>query len=148
MAPTVPSSWSRPSARPPCWIVQAPPFLHYRSEPLPGLTVTGRFPISLWPRPLMWAFEWHDTTRELVLRRGEPLFHVGFEGERPDRPVQLVEASLTPEVRAYLDHISGAVNLVGQTFRLFEAAATARPDRLVTPVDRRSVQAGAAARAV
>ncbi len=127
----------------PCWIVQAPPFLHFRSDPLPGLTITGRFPISLWPRPLMWAFEWHDTTRPLVLRRGEPLFHVGFEGDRPERPIQLVEAAMTAEVRAYLDHISGAVNFVGQTFRLFDAAEAARPERLVTPVVRRT-QAGAA----
>jgi hypothetical protein len=131
----------------PCWIVQGPPYLHYRPDPLPGLTVTGRFPISLWPRPLMWAFEWHDTARDVVLRRGEPLFHVGFEGERPDRPIQLVEAAMTADVRAYLDHISGAVNFVGQTFRLFEAAEAARPDRLVTPVARRA-QAGAASRAV
>jgi hypothetical protein len=36
---------------------------------------------------------------------------------------------------------------VGQTFRLFEAAEAARPDRLVTPVARRA-QAGAASRAV
>jgi hypothetical protein len=136
----------------PCWIVQAPPFLHYRPDPLPGLTVTGRFPISLWPRPQMWAFEWHDTTRDLVVRRGEPLFHVGFEGERPERPIQMVEAAMTAEVRAYLDHISGAVNFVGQTFRLFEAAEAARPERLVTPVARRASQgaspAGAAAQAV
>ena len=31
----------------------------------------------------MWAFEWHDTTKDLILRRGEPLFTVRFEG--PDR---------------------------------------------------------------
>lgn len=118
----------------PCWIVQSPPFLHYRADPLPGLTVTGRFPISLWPRPLMWAFEWHDTRRDLVLRRGEPLFHVGFEGDRPERAVQLVEAAMSPDLRAYLDHISGAVNFVGQTFRLMAAAEAARPGRLVTPL--------------
>jgi hypothetical protein len=73
---------------------------------------------------------------------------VGFEGERPDRPIQLVEAAMTAEVRAYLDHISGAVNFVGQTFRLFEAAEAARPERLVTPVARRASPAGAAAQAV
>jgi hypothetical protein len=119
----------------PVYVTQIAPFLHYRRDPWPGTIFGGRFPISLWPRPLMWAFEWHEPGRDLILRRGEPLFYVQFECDRPNRPVNLVEARMTPEVRAYLDHISGAVNYVSQTFSLFKAAEAARPAKLVVPKD-------------
>jgi hypothetical protein len=71
-----------------------------------------------------------------VLKRGDPLFYCQFEGDGPDRPIQLVEAERTPELKAYLDHISGAVNFVNQTFSLFKAAEAARPERLLTPKGR------------
>ena len=78
----------------------------------------------------MWAFEWHDTSRDIVLRRGEPLFYVQFEAEGPERAVQLVEAERTPELAAYLEKLSGVVNYVNQTFSLFKAAEAVRPARL------------------
>ncbi len=34
---------------------------------------------------------------------------------------------------AYIEHISGAVNYVNQTFSLFRAAEEVRPARLVVP---------------
>ncbi len=117
----------------PVYMSQLDAFAHYRRTPLPGTIFGGRFPISIWPRPLMWAFEWHEPATDLVVRRGDPLFYVQFEAEGPERPVQLIEAQRTPEVAAYLEHISGAVNYVNQTFSLFKAAEAARPARLVTP---------------
>ena len=41
----------------PVYLSQVAPFLHYRAEPWPGTIFGGRFPIDVWPRPLMWAFE-------------------------------------------------------------------------------------------
>lgn len=120
----------------PVYITQLGAFAHYRPDPLPGTIFGGRFPISLWPRPLMWAFEWHEPKKDIVLRRGEPLFYCQFEGDNPDRPVTLVEAEKTPELEAYLDHISGAVNYVNQTFSLFRQAELARPAKLLTPKKR------------
>lgn len=117
----------------PVYLTQLSAFAHYRPDPLPGTIFGGRFPISIWPRPLMWAFEWHEPKKDIVLRRGEPLFYVQFEADRPDRPVQLVEAQRTPELSAYLDHISGVVNYVNQTFSLFQAAEAARPAKLLVP---------------
>ena len=117
----------------PVFVTQLAAFMHYRRDPLPGTIFGGRFPISIWPRPIMWAFEWHEPDKDIILRRGEPLFYVQFEGDQPDRPVALVEAERTPELLAYLDHISGAVNYVNQTFGLFKAAELARPAKLVTP---------------
>lgn len=59
------------------------------------------------------------------------MFCVQFEADNPSRPIQLVEAEMTPEVRTYLDHVSGAVSFVSQTFSLFKAAEAAWPACLV-----------------
>jgi hypothetical protein len=105
--------------------------MHYRRDPLPGTIFGGRFPVSVWPRPLMWAFEWHEPEKDLVLRRGEPLFYCQFEGTDPSRPVQLVEAERTAELAAYMEAVGGAVNYVNQTFSLFKAAEAMRPKKLL-----------------
>ena len=115
------------------YMTQIGPFAHYRPDPLPGTLFGGRYPINIWPRPLMWAFEWHAPEKDLVIARGDPLFYVLFEGAGPDRPVQLVEAERTPELAAYLEKVSGVVNYVNQTFSLFKAAEAIRPGRLLTP---------------
>ncbi len=117
----------------PVYITQLGTFAHYRADPLPGTIFGGRFPVHVWPRPLMWAFEWHDVTKDIVLRRGEPLFYVQFESEGPERPVQLVEAERTAELAAYMEKLSGVVNYVNQTFSLFKAAEEMRPATLLTP---------------
>jgi hypothetical protein len=120
----------------PVWITQLGTFAHYRRDPIPGTIFGGRFQMNLWPRPLMWAMEWHDTARDLVLRRGEPLFYLQFEHDGPDRPVQLVEAERTPELAAYMEKISGVVSYVNQTFSLMRSAEALRPARLLTPKER------------
>ncbi|SEC55716.1 hypothetical protein [Rhodobacter sp. 24-YEA-8] len=115
------------------YLTQLSPFMHYRADPLPGTIFGGRFPISVWPRPLMWAFEWHEPQKDLVLRRGEPLFYVQFEGMDPSRAVQVIAAERTAELDTYIDQIGGAVNYVNQTFGLFKAAEALRPKKLLTP---------------
>ncbi len=117
----------------PVFLTQLDSFAHYRRTPLPGTIFGGRFPIHVWPRPLMWAFEWHETEKDLVIKRGDPLFYCQFETDGPERAVALVEAERTPELEAYFAHIGGAVNYVNQTFALFRAAEEARPARLLTP---------------
>ena len=117
----------------PVYLSQIEAYMHYRKVPLPGTIFGGRFPINVWPRPLMWAFEWHDIEKPLILKRGEPLFYCQFEFDGPDRNVQLVEAEMTPELKTYVDHIGGAVNYVNQTFSLFEAAERVRPASLLQP---------------
>ncbi len=117
----------------PIYMTQLDAFMHYRKTPLPGTIFGGRFPIDVWPRPLMWAFEWHETSQDLILKRGEPWFYVQFETIPQDRAVSLVEATETPELSAYMEHISAAVNYVNQTFSLFKAAQKVRPERLLHP---------------
>jgi hypothetical protein len=42
----------------PVYLNQVPPFMHLLESPWPRTLFGGRFPIDIWPRPLMWAFEW------------------------------------------------------------------------------------------
>lgn len=118
------------------YLTQLGTFAHYRRDPLPGTIFGGRFPLNVWPRPIMWAFEWHEPAKDIVLRRGEPLFYCQFEGEGPDRPVQVVEAERTPELVSYMEKVSGVVNYVGQTFSLFKAAEEMRPKKLLKVKER------------
>ena len=118
------------------YVTQLSAFMHYRPDPLPGTIFGGRFPLNIWPRPLMWAFEWHEPAKDLILKRGEPLFYVQFEADGPDRPIQVIEAERTPELQKYLDQIGGVVNYVNQTFGLFKAAEALRPKKLLTPKPR------------
>ena len=80
----------------------------------------------------MWAFEWHQTEKDLVLRRGEPLFYVQFETNDPARAVQLVEAARTAELMGYMNELAAVTNYVNQTFSLFEAAERLRPAKLLS----------------
>lgn len=120
----------------PVYLTQVAPFAHYREPQLPGTVFGGRFPIDVWPRPLLWAFEWHDTERPIVVERGEPLFYVHFECSSPERTLKLVPAALTDELREYMEKLAGVAGYVNQTFGLFEAAERLRPTRLVEPLPR------------
>ena len=44
----------------PVYMTLMPPFNYLRAEPLPGVFIGGRLPIHIWPRHMMWAFEWHE----------------------------------------------------------------------------------------
>ncbi len=121
----------------PCYITQVPPFFHYKdSDQWPGTLFAGRFPIDVWPRHLMFAFEWHNIEKPLTIRRGEPMFYAYFEFDNPERNFQLMEIEKTPELSEYLDAISGAVNYVNQSFSLFKDARRIRPETLVNPKKR------------
>ena len=121
----------------PVFMSQIAPFFHYQDEnPLPGTIFGGRFPIDVWPRPLMWAFEWHNIEKAIRLKRGQPLFYCQFEFDNPERSFQIFEAERTPELEGYIAQISEAVSYVNQTFSLFQAAREVRPERLLTPVKR------------
>ena len=115
----------------PVYMTQLPAFNHYRPLPLPGLVIGGRLPIHIWPRQMMWAFEWHDTKQPIVLKRGEPWFYVRFETFDPSRPVRMVEAEMRPELREYLAGMNGVTNYVNRTFSLFGTAKSRRPKQLL-----------------
>lgn len=125
----------------PVYMSQLPPFHHYNKDPWPGTLLAGRLPIHIWLRPMMWAFEWHDTARPLRLRRGEPWFYVRFETHDPTRPVRLVEAENTPAVQEYVQGASAVANYVSNTYSLFKTAQARRPERLLEPKARGGTKA-------
>ncbi|MDB5439613.1 MAG: hypothetical protein JWM33_2040, partial [Caulobacteraceae bacterium] len=84
-----------------------------------------------WPRQMMWAIEWFDTSKELVLRRGEPWFYVRFETHDPTRPIRFFEAELTPALKEYLQGLTAVSNYVNRTFSLFKTAKERRPEKLL-----------------
>ena len=115
----------------PVWMTQTPAFNHYRGDALPGLMIGGRFPIHVWPRSLMWAFDWWDPKKDLILKRGEPWFYLRFETEDPSRPVRLVEAEMTEPLREYCNGLDAVTNYVNQSFQLFNTAQERRPITLL-----------------
>lgn len=119
----------------PVWMYQMPPFLHYGANAWPGLLITGRLPVHIWPRILMWAFEWHEPEKDLIIRRGEPWFFVHFQTEDVNRPIRLVHAQMTPELRQYCAGTDGVTNYVNQTYSLFDVAEQRRPKKLLTPFE-------------
>jgi hypothetical protein len=118
------------------YINQMPAYMHYSQSELPGLMIDGRFPIDVWPRQLMWAFEWYDVKKEINLKRGDPWFYTKFETQDPEQAVNIVECDLTPEVKKYIQSLNGVTNYVKQTFSLFAQARKRRPKKLLFPVDR------------
>jgi hypothetical protein len=120
----------------PVTITQLPPFYHYAANAWPGILIGGRFPIDVWPRGLVWAFEWYDTSKELIIKRGEPWFYCSFETMDPSRRVRLVEAELTPQLKEYMNGIKGVTNYVKRTFSLFPVARERRPKTLLVAKQR------------
>ncbi len=119
----------------PLWLTQLPPFNTLAHRAWPGAFVAGRFPVHIWPRSISWAFEWHDTSKELVLEQGAPWFYLKFESTEPMRPIEVVAARMTPELRQYCSGLDGVVRYVNRTFSLFGVARSRRPATLMRRAD-------------
>ena len=141
---TAPKEWRHPErpivqiitpyvfvADDPVYMTQLPPFAYYRNPSLPGTMLGGRLPIHIWPRQMMWAFEWYDVSQPIRLKRGEPWFYVRFETHDPSRPIRVVEALLTPELEEYMKGLSSVTNYVQRTLSLFSTAKERRPEILL-----------------
>jgi hypothetical protein len=120
----------------PVFVTMLPAFYHYPDRPLPGLTLGGRFPIDIWPRKLVWAFEWYDTSNDILINRGDPWFYVAFETQDPSRRTRLVEAEMTKDLREYTNGIRSVTYYVSRTYSLFGTAKERRPKKLLTPKTR------------
>jgi hypothetical protein len=117
----------------PVYITMLPAFCHYPDKAGPGLTLGGRFPIHIWPRKLVWAFEWYDTSKDILINRGDPWFYVNFEIVDPSRRTRLIEAEMTKDLREYTNGIRGVTYYVSRTYSLFRTAKERRPKKLLTP---------------
>ncbi|MDB5433509.1 MAG: hypothetical protein JWP35_4625 [Caulobacter sp.] len=116
----------------PVYMTQMPPIGAYLPNPWPGILIGGRLPIHVWPRQMMWAFEWYDISKDLILKRGAPWFYLRFETYDPTRPIKMFEAEVSPELKAYVQGISSVSNYVNRTFSLFKTAQSRRPKRLLS----------------
>lgn len=117
----------------PIYVNQLPPFNHWRAKPLPGVMVSGRFPADIWPRHLMWAFEWYDIKQPISLRRGEPWWYLRFDHFDPSRAIRMIPAQMTADLQEYLKGIKGVTNYVNHTYQLFKIARERRPAVLLSP---------------
>ena len=120
----------------PIWMSQVAPYYHFANPAWPGVLVGGRMPLDVWPRGMIWAFEWCDTSKPLISKRGDPWFYVSFETMDPSRRVRMIEAEYTPEFAEYYKGISGVTNYVNRTYSLFDTARSRRPKTLLTPKKR------------
>ncbi len=114
-----------------CYLNQLPPYMSEHYVQFPGLVISGRFPTHIWPRALNLAIEWVDFERDLEIKRGQPLCYLLFETERPNAPIQLVEAKLTDELREYRSEFEDIPKFLSGTFNLIEKLEAKRPPKLL-----------------
>ena len=113
------------------FLTQLPPFIDFNSNYWPGTLISGRFNITNWPRTLSWAFEWHDLSNDLILKRNKPWFYVFFESFNPNDNFKLVEAEYTDALRTYKKSMHQTPRFVSNTFSLFKTAKERRPKKLL-----------------
>ena len=118
----------------PCMLNLLPPFLAPGMRRWPGMMVAGRFPLTVWPQTLTWAFEWDRPDQELSLKQGEPLAHAMFEFNKPDARPNLIEAALTPELAEYRAGMQNVHLVTPEIEEVWRLAAARRPERLLVPV--------------
>ena len=120
----------------PCMVAQLPPFFGPATRRWPGTMVAGRFPLTVWPQNLTWAFEWDLPGEELTIRQGEPLCYFLFEFNHSDKRPKLVEATLTPDLVEYRQGMQGIHHLTPNIEEVWEMAKARRPERLLVPLEK------------
>ena len=118
----------------PCILNLLPPFLAGSMRRWPGTMIAGRFPLTIWPQTLNWAFEWDRPDEALALQQGEPLAYALFEFNKPDARPTLVEAALTPELEEYRKGMQEIHHVTPRIEEVWEQAAARRPARLLVPL--------------
>lgn len=114
-----------------CYITQLPPFADQSFSSFPGLFISGRFPTHLWPRSLNLAFEWSDFDNDLIIKRGRPISYIHFETARPEAPIVLRKARLTPELKSYRSNIDDVPKFTSGSFKLMDPDLLERPNNLL-----------------
>lgn len=105
----------------------------YNPINLPGNVISGEFDIHAWQRSIGWSFEWQDTTKPLIINRGDPLCYVKFIIHNdPAEKIQLVRLRATPELIRPVVRAQGSANLGVKTFDLFNIARKWRKSKYIT----------------
>jgi len=115
----------------PCKLEILPPLEHLTNWP--GNVTVGELDIQKWIRPISWGFVWKDTSKPLVIKKGDPLCYVRFI---TDKPIDLIEMKMTEELR---DRISSTTNVTKFTKRsamsYIKTSFSRRPKTLIVPKD-------------
>lgn len=115
------------------YLSQLPPYFDDNNSKWPGILIGERFPIDIWPRLLVWEFEWHDLNEPLVIKKGDPWFMVLIETDGLNSQIRLVEARVNSEISEYLEKIKGVSELVNMSSVEYELARKCRPKRMLIP---------------
>ena len=70
----------------PCTITALPPFYHMNNT---FRLISGQWNIFDWQRPLGCAYEWLDTTKDFIIKKGDPLQYIMFNSENMDEKYTL-----------------------------------------------------------
>jgi hypothetical protein len=93
--------------------------------------VQGRFNIYDWHRPINWSVEWVETTNDLIVRRGDPLFQLIFETNSPESSVEFIYQDMTDKLRKSVDASTGVTQLVKGTFNISKEHGLKRKGKLI-----------------
>jgi len=74
-----------------------PPLLEYND--LPGVVMGGTFSIYEWHRQFNWGFEWREITKNLKIKRGDPIAYVRFNPRDRNDKVKLKEIPITDDIK-------------------------------------------------
>jgi hypothetical protein len=105
----------------------------YENKDIPVNTIPGEFNIYDWQRPLQWGFEWQDTKKPLIIKRGDPVCYIKFIVHKdPREKVELVKLKMTTQIEKAIYKTSETPLFVKNTFKLFEKARLMRPKKFIT----------------
>ena len=93
--------------------------------------IQGRFNIYDWQRPINWSIEWIDTSQDLIIKRGQPLFSLLIETENPDGTLELKYVERNDEIERVLQASNSVSKLTHGTFGLLKEAGKKRPKKLI-----------------
>lgn len=99
----------------------------------PGICICGEFDIHAWHRPVQWGFEWWDTNKPLIIKRGQPLYYVKFVVHKdPTEKVRLVRLKANENTTKPILRANNVSHFMGRTFDLFNIAKKYRPKKFIT----------------
>lgn len=111
-------------------VEQTAPWLHYLQPAWPGVSIAGAFEIRSWVRTLSWAFEWHDLSRPLVIRAGEPWSYVRLVPASKS-VVKLARIERTSAISDLQKQVTGITNYTSNALDLISRVEARRPARLL-----------------
>jgi len=105
-----------------------PPFLEYKPDS-PIRVSVFKFNIYNWIRPCDCGIEWMDTSKDIVIKRGEPLLYVRFN---TDKNVKLEKIERTPKLIELVNRNDNVKSLVkNMSYHVMLVAGRTRPKRLL-----------------